>query len=341
MPEIFIGPVPYYQQEMEKYPTTIRAIATRVQSYFWEKLYPYETNPENLYNRFILADIGAGEEQAMRVAAFTSESTNPEFPFTAWNYGELEKRDDTLSRLDSNFNWFSPAVNAYVYARPMTLKMPMITFYSHPDDYYRAWSILMEANTRLTRLEVPITINGVDVTFPVDLKFEIAKGRYAHAFAEQLKVNNIYDIKHDVTIRYPDFIVEGLKVGLVEDIRLYGIEMNTGVRSLWAQNNNPLPNMVTSVANDSGNVSKVNPLTFTFNDTMLESSLGDINIWPNQDIKIEWDIDSKILTLSPVFEFLPSTKYEITFKQKTLCTFENREYVHYDSDYVFRFTTGA
>jgi len=198
----------YYSQptSTSKHQTIVREIMRRIRLYVLDILYTTE-HYNNAKKRFVLADIGAGSDAMIKGAVKSFQKTTQNFPFTAYNNPDVERRDEGKSLRASSGRVFSEELGCYIASFPCEFEVPMISFYADVSDYYHARYRLMEQNKDLIRLKVPIVINSVETYFPIDIEYEITKGDYPHEFEEYLNKNKIYDISHTFNIKYYHFIV--------------------------------------------------------------------------------------------------------------------------------------
>lgn len=338
-----------YYGDNVNFPPIMNAIIQRVLFYLATKLYPDEDpddliQPESPTKKFILANFEGGEEIAVRrQIEELQKSSSAIYPFTAYNSSEETLELSTKSHLQVSGKVFNSEVNGYVQAIPATWDFPAITFTSNVQDYFRARQLLSVDASRLTRITVPITINNVLTSFPIDITFELTKGSYAFQFEEYLSKGRIYDLVHNLKIKFLYFILNDVPISPVDNIEM-------SLKTLATQSNStidiqtyysPVTSIVTSttpVTNTIG-FDKTQSIIINFNNAMNESLTNSyIDIEPMFPCNFIWNDPSTQLTLSPKSGLLDaSTNYIITIEKSAQSIYQ----ATLEDDYILNFTTGV
>lgn len=328
-----------YYPNSTNYPAIILAVAERVKYHICTLLYPQEDYITQSSKRFILASFEAGTDVAIKRAIEKFKNSQSLFPFTAYNIGELTPVTDKRSHRQKNFTYYSPFLNAYVSAQPSELEMPMMSFFTTPNDYFRALTILHTDEVNLTRLETPILINGVLTSFTIDLNFEIGKGDLAYSFEDYLKMGKIYNISHNVKIYFHNIVLdtEIFPVDNIE-ISLFKLsEKNTGV--LIKEEDLPDPPSVISTApsNKETNVDIDNPIIIYFSTSMNEESVEEnLSILPYIDYNTVWNSSGTVLVIDPLNPMDKETTYNIIINKEATSSL----HISFENSFELSFTTG-
>ena len=235
----------------------------------------------------------------------------------------------------------------------------MVTFFNKADDMQRAMTQLKFANATLTRLDVPITINqiqqefhpelpdlAIDTTFPVDLDITISKGQFAYEFQQYLTENKIFDVKHDIKVKYHDFSLSEYLGDQTIQQMILKLEQTTEDTSLSLINQYiiTLPGLpyVTSI-NPSSSTSvpvTTNSISITFSNPMNEQkTVAGIKIAPvipSGVSDIEWTLDSTVLTYHLYGDLQGNQNYTLSFPRKSIVDMYGN---HPENDYTATFST--
>ena len=303
--------------------------------FYAEVLYPEEfaKDPTLAYRRMIIAaPESSGKEEIRRAiiekAKDSFNAFSNHYPFTAYSVAESEMGDIHNWSAQAGQNYFDE-IGRKGGAVRQEISIPMVTFFAKPDDYWLARSRILQATAVLTRLDVPILLNKVaqderpgssyqiDTRFTVDLEATVSKGEFAGEFEQYLQENKIWNIKHDVKVKYYDFSFSTY----IGDMSVQ--EMAVRLRSITDDGLNPViyeflaPDecklLSTSPADKATDVPTTVPmLQFTFNTPMKENDT-EFLITFNPVIEAEWgwSSDSKILTFYPFVPLQANTKYTI------------------------------
>lgn len=355
----------YYDSSISQfYPTVFKTVLEQVRIYITRTLYSSEiqdddSNLSNVINRrMILSDMDSSSEFNMRSSMLEhsrrSESemrdffpSNTQFPFTAFGIGDFEE-DEVIQRALSYPTQYLPSIGRRVILWPIKQDVPMVSFFTDPEDYNIARTKLHTQNAALTRLYIPLKINGTPYNWPVDVGFEISKGSFAFSFEEYLRVNKIYDIAHPVTVRF--YVIEIDPTDLVEIDRSkidvgFGTTSKTGVdieEDLDSEKTTftlaaPPTITGTTPTDESTGVSTNTTITVEFSQKMDEESVIEcLTVSPAFDYDYEFDADGDTLTIKPITALSAANTYTFTFKE--LCV-KNDCQVYLQDDYAFYFTT--
>jgi hypothetical protein len=222
--------MPNFYIDSIRYPKVVKSILLSTIDYNAQNLYKslYEQDITSALQRYILSDLGAGNEFNHRDATRTFESINFPYPFTVYTIEENEIRENLVQKVSRRY-MYSPILNRYVSAYPAKFKIKFITFFDTPDDMLRAQTLLFFDNASLTRLYAPLkfvdftTNTNKTITTPFDLQWEVTQGTYAFAFENYLKQNNIYDVQHTATILYYDYTLSEDVTNLTVDEFIFSV----------------------------------------------------------------------------------------------------------------------
>lgn len=334
-----------YYQESENFPKILKAASERVLIYTVRTLYPNEANSSlinTLKNRIVLANIEAGNDVVIGDAIDNFKKTNLDYPWTAYNVKDSDYNEEEFNHAAKAGFTYCSDVGKYVSTWPKFGQMSLITFFSKADDHQRARTILDNQSVSLTRLTFPILINGVEYFVPIDIGFEISNGSYATQFEEYLRVNRIWDLVHNIEIKYYDFYLEDVTVGLVDNMVLrIGDTDDKG---------NALPNtdvitadsapevISTSPEDESINVSIDATIKVTFINKMDEDSVLDaFSTIPVISGEMLWNDEGTEFNFIPNEQLDPETLYTITISTTAVNAIQHKPL---PQDYVFDFTTG-
>lgn len=342
-----------YYAEDTSYPYAVRSILQRVIIYLNDVLYSQETQ-ENGLKRFILSDT-SDDSSAIRRSIDIFKNSQGEFPFTAYNIGD-DEITDVKSHLQKSGNYYSPYFDCYISYIPVKLNFSFTTFYTTPFDYWRADNLLSMESASLTRLKVPIEINGKDTFFYINLSFTIEKGSLAWDIEQQFGVGKIYPIVHNVEVEGAFFVIDREKdidtgtttktkiVYPVDDmiLRLYNLENSEilSLNTLIDQRTSPDILEVESVtpANESIDVPLDQVITFIFNDSLNEDSfINNYSVVPYFDHELDFDMYSKMVIITPYENLENNTEYNILINS-SLRSYNEQTM---EEDFLLRFTTEA
>ena len=343
--------VRYYDITDTNYPPVMTAVINSVLYFLAQTLYPDENpddliDPESTKRKFILANFDASEETAIYRAIEdlkTVSTSSGKFPFTAYNFSEEELMSETKSHLQVSGKVFSETVQGYVQAIPLIWDVPCITFTNNVQDYFRTRQIVSGKASTLTRLTVPININGVLTSFSVDVNFEITKGSYAYQYEEYLSKGRLYDLMHPLKLKFMYLILNTSDVSPVDNIT---VALNTLASTTRAteqiqevdSSSTPTVSSTVPVA-DTTDVDKTQSVVINFNIAMNEGLTNSyIDIEPMFPCNFVWNDASTQLTLQPLSgELEANTEYVITVEKESQSFYQ----APLEEDYIFSFTTGV
>jgi hypothetical protein len=357
-------PKPFFPANPQ-YPTVVKAMVESILTYIAYNCFPFEGFQDivkTIRERTYLADIEAGSDTVVQQATRFFSQTNMKFPFTAYNVGNREViREKSNLYSSGGFNFVEGL--GYCHAIPCKIEIPLITFFNRAEDYNIAFSNFINDAAFLTRLKVPIQINGQDTAFVVDIEYSaLAKGAYASNFQEWLRVNNIWDIQHTATVKYYEYMFTGEGPGLdffpgrtvfgifVSERAAYGLvdpgNMLLNLTTLdqdqeiLFQENFSIPNTpeILSTTPTSGATSiAVNaPITIVFSEGMAEQTVeASISYSPHISANYSWSTDSKTLTITPSLDLLNNQLYTILISTQAKDKYNSE----IENDFAFTFTT--
>lgn len=350
-------PVRYYQDD-NHYPYVLLSIVERVKLYFAEVLYPNETQANGL-KKIILSNFD-DDAAAIRRSIDTFKNSNGTFPCTFYSISD----DDPVeyrSNLQKNGNFYSTLLNTYIRFIPMRLSIPMVTFFTTPFDFWRGMTIFAEDEADLSRLDVPVTINGVLTYFTIDLEYTTERGALAFDIEQAFQVGRLYPVIHTVDVKgaYITLNTErsdsgGTSTGgsisnnkivyHVDDIILKlnelsnskNLDQNINIDSTTISD---IPEVSSSIpVNDASGVPRSSNIILNFNVGMNEDSVfNNIDIVPYMDKDMSFDYSGKTLTISSRDLLTASTEYSILINDEA----RSGSDVYLASDYELTFTTGT
>ena len=318
-----------YYPDSNRFPKIELALVERVLIYVAHLLYEdeYNSDPQLALKRLVLSDVESGQDVMIGDSIEEFKNTQGQFPFTAYALSESIERTDLLNHTAKGGFIFCKEAHNYVRSFPMELEIPMFTFFNTGEDYFQARSLLHRENVGLTRLRVPIQINGVDTDFPIDIEQAIGKGAYAASFEEYLRVNRIWDIRHDITVLFHDFMIDDQVISLVDNM----VMTLAGKISTLPD----LPRILEVVpADKSIDVPVDVSVQIRFSKPINESSV-DISLKPEALFYRSWSSDSTMLTLTNLSNFKPNTVYEVVIAEGAFDAFG----LHLSENFHFTFTT--
>jgi hypothetical protein len=333
-----------------------KAIVERVLLYFSGILYPDEDYVTKSSKRFILADV-SDDSNAIRRSIDRFKNSQGEFPFTAYSIND-DAPLDYKSHLQVNGNFYSELAGAYLSFVPVMFDLFFTTYFTTPTDFWYGMSLFALDESCLTRLDVPVIINGVSCYFPVDLQYTTERGNLAFDIEQQFQVGKMYPVVHNVSVKAAYIVLANNNnspgttnqgtftrkiVYPVDDIILYLNTLNNAHN--LDQNNNistsyspeiPVVSSCTPALNAT-NVSRTSDITITFNVGMDEDSvISNMDIVPYMDRDMVFDNDSKILTITPRDILTASTEYSILINNNA----SSADDIYMEEDFELIFTTG-
>ena len=322
-----------------KFPKMELALVQRVLIYIAQVLYEeeYNADPQAALARLVLSDVDAGEDVMVGDSVEKFKTTSGKFPFTAYAFNESTERSDMLSQTAKGGIFFCPEADNYIRSFPMELEIPMFSFFTTGQDYFQARSLLHRENVGLTRLRVPIIINGVDTSFPIDISYDISKGSYASSFEEYLRVNRIWNIRHDVTVLFHDFMIDSDMITLVDNMVMTLASQDDEGQPVNGETPTipELPVVIAASPTDGEqNVSVSSNIEIHFSKPMNESSVF-VSVHPFISTDKEWNANSTILTLKPISPLSNLTTYQFVLGSSASDGFG----LHLTEDFIFSFTT--
>jgi len=322
-----------YYNESNSYPYAVRSILQRVILYFKDVLYAQDTD-EIAMKRFILSDT-SDDSAAIRRSIDIFKNNQGEFPFTAYNIGD-DTISDVKTHLQKSGNYYSPHFNAYISYIPITLNFSFISFFTTPFDYWRANNLLSMDSASLTRLKVPVEINGIDTFFYITINsLPTEKGSLAWDIEQQFGVGKIYPLVHSVEVEGVFLVVDKGKdenkgtttvtkiVYPVDDmiLRLYNLE-NSEILSLNTLIDTRVSPDILKVnstipVNNSEDIEIDSSITITFNDGVNEDSfINNYSVVPYFEHQVDFDSFSKIVTIIPYESLKNNTEYNILINKE-------------------------
>jgi len=179
----------------------------------------YAVDPMAAMNRIIISDMSGGDAFHIRGAIEKFQKSNPQYPFTAYAI------DETILGSIKNYPsasglYYVPELGRRVATWQKEVTIPMVSFFSHPDDLQQATTRLEMDGGIVTpiRLETPVRFNmiqqslhpelqnlEVSTTFPIDILMETSKSELAYKFQQYLSMNEVFPLTHVARIRFYDF----------------------------------------------------------------------------------------------------------------------------------------
>lgn len=337
----------YYQFPSIAYTDTAFAVANTTLVYMLNTLYADEialTSMEDVFaRRMFRADIeGGGTDIVMGDVIEQVEKINHSFPVTAYNVGELQSLPESYSYPASSGLVTDYTTGGKIKTWPVMLPILFTSIFTTPHDYMRAHEILRNSvQNTLTRLAVPIVINGETYYFPADLSIEIARGEYPFQMEKQKAKYEIYDLNHVCNLTFYEMAFDNDNVHFVQDIQFY-IESFTGSNDI---NDTvlicTLPTITIPEVSSTTPVDQfighpiTDPITITFSEPVRpETFMYDIT--PYVSLVKEWDALGQTVTLRPYgANWSAATLYNFTVYKQLL----NGQGSRMQDDYSFTFTT--
>lgn len=316
-------PENYYSNEhLESFPDCELAILQVVQLYICGLLYP-EDSFDDAQKRFIMADIGAGDGETIRRSIEFFNSSNANFPFTAYNLGDIEQ-GEYKSKRQCDLTYYSKQLDCYVSAIPSKLQIPMVSFFTTPTDYYTARVKFDNEAILATRLKVPVYVNDVLTFFYINVDISVNKGSLAYELEQSLSTGNIYNLEHSFDVSFnlitlmnkathdSSYLNVRRQVRYVDDLifSLKELDTNQLVDEVIV---NTIPNVIgCNISDEQTDVLVDTNIIITFNNSMNEQSVfNNIDIFPKFSSKMEFNTNSTVLTITPYNNLQNDTDYEI------------------------------
>ena len=309
-------PVDYYSSSLQ-YPAVYVSTVDRVLLYIYGLLYPSETYvaPGQPTSRLIRASFGSDENIALKNNIEQFKTSQSKFPFTAYNLNEMVPVTDKRSHLQKNHKFFDVELNCYISSQPTMFDIDMMSFFTTPNDYLRARALIDDSNVNLKRLWVPIKVNNIDTSFPIDISFEVNKFSLSWEFEEYLKAGRIFDIQHNCKV-YVHNIIADVNITPVEDLvfsvnTMLEDETNKKVALKTAT---PAPSIKKIIPADKATaVVNNSPITITFNTPVdYVSILNNLDIVPKINNQYSFSSDCMVFTITPTQSWIDSTLYTIS-----------------------------
>lgn len=338
-----------YFQLSNNYPYVIQSVVERVLVYFAEMIYPNETIV-NARKKIMLANFD-DDAASIRKSIDQFKISNGSFPCTFYNISDDEPILER-SNLQKNGNFYSELVGAYVRYIGMNLSIPMVTYLTTPFDFWRLMGIFAEDESCLSRLDVPVTLNGVLCSFVIDLEYTTERGSLAWDIEQQFGVGKLYPVIHTVDVRGAYITLDtekqaessplkpGKVVYYVDDIIFRLEELQANRQILIDEKHSPdIPVVnVSSPLNNATGVALDSNIVLTFNVAMNENSvISNMDIVPYFDHDLSFDMASKVLTINPRSNLTASTEYNILINTGA----KSGDLQNLESDYSLIFTTGT
>jgi hypothetical protein len=344
----------HYYKSDANYLAMVKAIMDAFKVFIIKMLY-LEEDYDTAKKRFILADFSAGEEVAIRRSVEFFKNSQANFPFTAYNISEEETLGDTLgtSLWRKTGLYYNPNYQAYMKSILCSIEIPCMSFFSNPSDYHHARILLADTDIIVTRLFVPIYINGIIAEFPIDIDFEVTKGNLAYALEEHLRVGKIYNIAHTHKIFFPYLVINNANVhNDYTPLRIAPVdEIDFSLYSFSNQHYYDNPKLIdtktspdipvvssTSPTEGETDFDKSSPILINFSLAMNEDSVyNSFTSDPVIDAEYLWNTDSKQFIIDPIADLESGTLYSITIAQ----TAKSEDTVPLEDDFVLTFTTSV
>lgn len=350
-------PVRYYQDD-NHYPYVLLSIVERVKLYFADVLYSNETRADGL-KKIILANFD-DDPAAIRRSIDIFKNSNGTFPCTFYSISDDEPVE-YRSNLQKSGNFYSTLLDTYIRFIPMKLSIPMVTFFTTPFDFWRGMTIFAEDEADLSRLDVPVTINGILTYFTIDLEYTTERGALAFDIEQAFQVGRLYPVIHTVDVKGAYITLntersdsEGTPTGgrisnnkivyHVDDIILKlselsnseNLEQNINIDSTTIPD---IPEVSSSTPiNEATGVLRNSNVILNFNVGMNEDSIIDnLDIVPYMDRDISFDYSGKTMTIVPRDLLTASTEYNILINDNAKSSMN----VYLEEDYELTFTTGT
>lgn len=323
-----------FYPDTAKYPKVVKAVLESFVTQTARIVYPeiYKVEPIKALQKFIPSEIEGGNFN-LREATRSFEQINFGFPFTIYNFDLPETRSG-INQVLARGEIYSDLLKRKIATYPATISIKMLSFFTSPDDYFRAYTYMNKYLISLHRyyagLKFVDSINNQSKTvgIPYDINIEFEKGAYVNRFQEYLKVNRIYDIVFTAKLNYWDFFGSDVLENLtVEDIILNvnewsdpenrSLNSNIGLGSFRIPTNFDVP-MVTSSIDDLIEIPKnIKTIIFKFDKEIDELVVEyTLSIAPTFNYQIEWSNNSDQLTIKILEPLEKETNYVIKFKTK-------------------------
>jgi len=345
----------YYVGLENKFPPIVRAILERVNIYFAQLLYPDQATTnlgDTIESRIFVTDVDAGGDNALGDASRFFGVINSPIPFTAYGIGDRELIIEKTNYYAAGGFFFIPELG-YAIANPVRMFVPAFSFFSNPDDWNIAFTKLMADSASLTKLDVPIKIAGQDVNVKITLSFDtLNKGSFAGAFVEHLRVNEIWDIQHNIQVLFTDLVFIGSEYGtgtptgvirgnpepqwgVVDDmiLSLYGTDGSLNSQEYLK---NPPTVLTTSPVNKTTGNAVTSNIVVNFSRPMvMESVRNNFTILPYAEGDFIWDFPGQNLTYKPIANLAANTNYIVTIGKEAKDGYD----LQMENDFVFEFKT--
>ena len=160
-------------------------------------IYPNETLVD-AKKRIILADV-SDDGNSIRRSIDVFKTTGGSFPSTFYSISD-DAPKDYKSHYQVSGNYYSELIGAYISFVPMVLTIPFTTIFTTPSDFWRGMTLFALDESCLTRLDVPVTLNGVLCSMTIDLSYTTERGQMAFDYEQQLNMGKLYPVIHTVDI---------------------------------------------------------------------------------------------------------------------------------------------
>ena len=327
-----------YYEDSDSYPSIVFPIQERIQYFICKELLYPDDDYVTPHSKFVHGQL---TDHGFRIAAKKLRSTNLIFPFTVWAFGDFEIDEDRLNSnalLGLTYNY---AYDSFIDATTCILNFPMISVYTSAYDYMRAWSILTQANTSKTKLDVPIIVNSITTTTRILTEMEIVKGPYAFELEEQLRVGKLNAIQHDMKIYFSNLIlntsvapVDNIETALASYVNVDyrdNISVGSGLvpETPYVVSTNPSSGIVDVAVDQS--------IQIDFNVAMKEDETSDaLDVDPFFLYETVWSANSKSVIIDPHDDLGSGILYEISVDSDIA---ESGDSVFMEEDYEWSFTT--
>ena len=342
----------YYSEDI-LYPYAVQSVVERVILYFSQMIYPAET-PTEARKRIILSDT-SDDGNAIRRSIDSFKNSQGKFPFSAYSISD----DEPLgykSHLQVSGNHYSELIGAYISFVPMILTVPFVTFFTTPSDFWRGMTLFALDEACVTRMDVPITLNGKLCSMTIDLDYTTERGQLAFDIESQFNTGKLYPVIHTVGIKC-SYIVLNMQNSPIQDVNggintpkiIYHVDdiilKLSELQDAKNLDQNPLidtihspsiPIITSNIINKSIGISKNTNIILTFNVAMNENTvINNVDMVPYCDKDISFDITSKILTINPRSDLTSLTEYEILINTSA----KSCDGINLENDYSLTFTT--
>lgn len=313
----------YYQID-GNYPPVLKSVVESYLSYFANAFYS-ETPINERLKRIILANIQNGSDNASRYNVDQFKQTNLVYPFTGYNIGEQELDTLRVNHFGASGSYFSQDMGMYISTINMTVEVFMVSFFSNAFDYFRFRTKLVIDKQLLTRLFVPIKINGriFKTSFNANVE-DIVKGSYSFEFEEYLRVNKIFDVVHSVKIDYQEIVANTAKqteltIYPVDEIIFEMIDPVSG-ETFNTPTNFTIPKILSLNPIDRSTTVNINStIEINFNIPMQDKDIYEsITINPEIEYSYSFDTAMQILTITPTNLLVSGRLYDINILS-TIC----------------------